>query len=152
MQQEIFINLPLAKKSVQKISIYLSVLLIVLLGGFFITDVKDRILLIFIFSLVLLGFLGLWVYYFRQINRYQIQPYLVLDETGVKIFSQNSSEYIRWLDVKDIDKKRINGEFPKSYYFIETDKIIRLDNNMTADMIVTLKQYAEKYGTARFIY
>lgn len=151
-RREIFIDLTSAKKSTQRISIYLSIfLLIIAIGGFFIQP-KERILFVFIFLMVLLGLIGLWIGYFNQVKRYQNQPYLVLDEIGVEIFSQNSTDYVRWVNIKDIDEKRTNGQNPTSYYFIETDRMIRLDNNMTTNMIITLKRYAERYGTARFIF
>lgn len=81
-------------------------------------------------------------------------PYLTLDAQGLTIQTPSSYHYIKWADVREIDLKlTVNSP---SYHFIATTQEYRIDRDLLGEKlqetIVLLKRYAEKYGTAKFIY
>ena len=152
MRQEIFINSTELRRHTQRVTALMIIFIGICIYGFFAVPYKERILIIFISGVGIIGLITFWLTHAKKIKHYLNQPYLILDELCIQILDREFTQTVNWRDVQNIDFHQGTRHSP-SYYFIETNKIYRLDNDLiTKDIIVTLKRYAEKYGTAKFIY
>lgn len=156
-KRDIFVNLPYLKQATKRYSIYLICFLSLVLSGIIFVQ-EARFILWFLFFGGLIGFIGLWISFFKNQRNYQTIPHLILDENGLTINENGETQVIRWQEVVMIDSKvnNLSGR-RKIYHAIDTaNREYILNHALLADKfdetLVLLKCYAEKYGTAKFIY
>lgn len=96
---------------------------------------------------------GGMVFYVPSCEIFQENPYLILDEIGLKIQSKHQTIFIEWQNVQMID-----GGFnapciieTKDNQWYELNQPL-LNGRQNLDIILLLKRYAEYYGTIKFIH
>lgn len=150
MKQELFVDLPSIKKFNQRITFYMTVGLMVLQVILLTISETNKGFSLLVFLVAIFSLIGIWTSYFKKVKLYKNQPYIVLDDFGIKVFNRHKTEYAKWQDVQAIHlyfRTSINN-----YYFIQADTYIRLDNSLiNLDMIKLLKKTAQNYTIPKFI-
>ncbi len=102
---------------------------------------------------LLFALVAVWFFMYHHVKFFQENPYLILDEIGLKIQSKHQTIFIEWQNVQMID-----GGF-NAPCIIETKdnqwhKLNQplLNGRQNLDIILLLKRYAEYYGAIKFIH
>lgn len=147
MKDEIFVDFEKMIPQVKMFSLLGSILFLLT----FLTWVFTRNFLLFmpLSLLVLIGMFFGRLYYRKIFLFYQAKPYLILNEKCLIIQNISDTFQIEWQNITDIGMND-HG------YFVKADREYQLSKKLLANnvsqTIDILKQYAEKYGTAKFIY
>lgn len=146
-EREIFVDLIYLKKLRRYISLILGILLAVFGSGMVFSQQGSAFR--FLAILVTFGLIINWFVYYYTFKYYKFRPYLILNKETLMINDYGKKINFNWKDVLTIDQR-------KNVYFIQTAQHYFLSNYLlsgkVAEIVILLKRYAEKYGTAKFIY